>query len=111
MWVSICQSQVTEVALTNVHCVLEIRFGPLQQVRPPSVQERDSHLATLYVAEEIFFKEMMTWNLIKYTIAVLVALKGQDLLKDYVGIIDKIEAYPELGEHWKADLSAVCCGD
>ena len=64
-----------------------------------------------YSPEEIFYKEMMTWDLIKYAIAALVRSQRQELLTDYMLIIDHLEAYAELGEHLKADLSAACHGD
>ena len=53
----------------------------------------------------------MTWDLIKYAIAALIRSQRQELLTDYMLIIDNLEAYAELGEHLKADLSAMCSGE
>ena len=64
-----------------------------------------------YSPEEIFYKEMMTWDLIKYAITALVRSQRQELLTDYMLMIDHLEAYAELGEYLKADLSAACRGD
>ena len=64
-----------------------------------------------YPPEAWFFKEMMTWDLIKFVIAALVESQGQRLLEDYIWIIDNLDAYPELTQHMKNDLLDVCAYD
>ena len=58
--------------------------------------------------EAWFFKEMMTWDLIKFVIMALVKSQGQRLLEDYIWVVHNLDAYHELTEHLKIDLLDVC---
>ena len=97
---------------TTSHGILTNRAGETKQLGNWNWLRTDASLyGSQYSPEEIFFKEMMTWDLIKYTIAALVRSQRQELLKDYIGIIDNLEAYSELAEYLKSDLSAACNSD
>ena len=94
------------------HGLLTDRAGETKRLGHWNWLRTDSSLyGCQYAPEEIFFKEMMTWDLIKYAIAALVKCQRQELMTYYIQIIDNLEAYSELGEHLKADLVAVCCAD
>ena len=56
--------------------------------------------------EAHFAWEMMTWDLIKYTIRALVTLEGQ-LMSDYVWIIRNLDAFEELKNHMLAELQGI----
>lgn len=64
-----------------------------------------------YPPEAWFFKEMMTWDLIKFVVMALVKSQGQRLLEDYIWLIDNLAANPELRKHMKNDLFDSCTGD
>ena len=54
--------------------------------------------------EAHFADEMMTWDLIRYTIKALVELE-ENLIEDYVWIIENLDALEELKRHMLFDLS------
>ena len=56
--------------------------------------------------ESYFYNEMMTWDLIKYTIRALVTLEGQ-LMSDYVWIINNLDAFEGLKSHMLDDLQSM----
>ena len=54
--------------------------------------------------EAWFHEEMMAWDVIRYTAKALVTLEGQDLLDEYIWIIEHLDAYDELRNHMISDL-------
>lgn len=57
--------------------------------------------------EAWFYKEMMTWDLIKYLISVLVKLHGQPLLDQYVWFARKLEAHSDLSSRIEDEIRAL----
>ena len=53
-----------------------------------------------------FFREMMSWDLIKFTVGSLVTLQGQSLLSDYLWLLENLEAHDGLRDHMITDLRA-----
>ena len=53
-----------------------------------------------------FYREMMAWVLIKYITTALVKLMGKTLLDQYLWLIHNLEAYDELLQHMRDDLTS-----
>ncbi len=56
--------------------------------------------------EAHFFREMMTWDLIKYIISALAKLQGQALLDEYLWLIKNLQAHDELRDHMSSDITS-----
>ena len=112
---TLLRNQANYPQVADGHCFPETDMSGLQEFTVNGARttghwnwlRRDANpFSTEDPPESEFYNEMMTWDLIKYTVRALVTLEGQ-LLSDYVWIIKNLEAFGELKQHMLADLQNI----